>query len=341
MAIIVSTNSEAFLSKVLKPDVLPLYQDIKASGVTFETNLYVVSASKPGNPKGWQVQLPIAVFALVKDSNSPQAIMAINMINEFVCKLYAATVINTPPLIALTTPTAEVVDPVPTPPSFAVVLFGAEQVVSAIKIVREMTGLGLKEAKDLVDAANKIGASLIPGNYTESQAKKWETKFILVEAKAGYTEKTGTNVETLLAGGFAKFKANKLAETGVSPSTPAKPKAKAVSSEVVKLVDSEHVGQKVFGSSSGSVYVAIAVNPRVKVAARLVGTSLSLRVESKNPTAEEQKAINSVVQWKSNYGSQHFDIGNVPAKRVLGALIYGMGIQFDEVLKPGEIIGGH
>lgn len=54
---------------------------------------------------------------------------------------------------------------------------GAEK-IKVIKVVRELTGLGLKEAKDLVDAA--------PGNVKEgvSKAEAEEVKAKLVEAGA-------------------------------------------------------------------------------------------------------------------------------------------------------------
>jgi len=115
--------------------------------------------------------------------------------------------------------------------------------------------------------------------------------------------------------------------------------APKIKPEVIGLVDAEAVGQKVHGTSSGSVYVAVALNDRVKLASRLQGSNLSLRVEVKGPTPSEVAAIKaSGMAWHgpSGYGSIHMDTQSIPPRRVLGAFIYGMGIKFDRVLPVGE-----
>ncbi|MDA0670628.1 MAG: 50S ribosomal protein L7/L12 [Proteobacteria bacterium] len=53
-----------------------------------------------------------------------------------------------------------------------------EQKVNVIKAVREITGLGLKEAKDLVDGAPKVVKEALPKSDAEAAVKK------LVEAGA-------------------------------------------------------------------------------------------------------------------------------------------------------------
>jgi large subunit ribosomal protein L7/L12 len=53
-----------------------------------------------------------------------------------------------------------------------------DQKVNVIKAVREITGLGLKEAKDLVDAAPKVVKEALPKADAEAAVKK------LVEAGA-------------------------------------------------------------------------------------------------------------------------------------------------------------
>ncbi|NNM96652.1 MAG: 50S ribosomal protein L7/L12 [Candidatus Dormibacteraeota bacterium] len=56
---------------------------------------------------------------------------------------------------------------------FSVVLTAAgDQKIAAIKAVREITGLGLKEAKDLVDGAPKAVKEGITREEAESVAKK-------------------------------------------------------------------------------------------------------------------------------------------------------------------------
>ena len=66
--------------------------------------------------------------------------------------------------------------------SFDVVLTGAgDKKIQVIKVVRAVTGLGLKEAKDLVDAA--------PGNVKEGAAKEE------AESIKGQLEEAGASVE--------------------------------------------------------------------------------------------------------------------------------------------------
>ncbi len=44
--------------------------------------------------------------------------------------------------------------------------------IAVIKVVREVTGLGLKEAKDIVDAAPKV----VKENVAKAQAEEWKKK---------------------------------------------------------------------------------------------------------------------------------------------------------------------
>ena len=67
---------------------------------------------------------------------------------------------------------------------FAVVLLAAgENKVNVIKAVRELTGLGLKEAKDLVDGAPKPVKEGVPKADAEAAKKKLEEAGAKVEIK--------------------------------------------------------------------------------------------------------------------------------------------------------------
>jgi len=58
---------------------------------------------------------------------------------------------------------------------FTVVLKSAgDKKIQVIKVVRELTGLGLKEAKDLVDAAPKPVKEAVPKAQAEEMKKKIE-----------------------------------------------------------------------------------------------------------------------------------------------------------------------
>jgi large subunit ribosomal protein L7/L12 len=67
---------------------------------------------------------------------------------------------------------------------FAVVLQSSgEKKIQVIKVVRELTGLGLKEAKDLVDGAPKAVKEGLPKAQAEEMKKKIEDAGGVVELK--------------------------------------------------------------------------------------------------------------------------------------------------------------
>ena len=68
--------------------------------------------------------------------------------------------------------------------SFDVILAGAgDNKINVIKVVREVTGLGLKEAKDLVDGAPKPVKEGLPKADAEELKKKLEAAGAKVEMK--------------------------------------------------------------------------------------------------------------------------------------------------------------
>ena len=68
--------------------------------------------------------------------------------------------------------------------SFAVFLQGAgQQKINVIKVVRELTGLGLKEAKDLVEAAPKNVKDGLSKEAAEEMKKKLADVGATVEVK--------------------------------------------------------------------------------------------------------------------------------------------------------------
>jgi len=67
---------------------------------------------------------------------------------------------------------------------FTVVLSGSgDKKIQVIKVVRELTGLGLKEAKDLVDGAPKPVKEGVPKAEAEAMKKKIEEAGGTVELK--------------------------------------------------------------------------------------------------------------------------------------------------------------
>lgn len=61
---------------------------------------------------------------------------------------------------------------------------GGAQKINVIKVVRELTGLGLKEAKDLVDGAPKPVKENVDRKEAEEMKKKLEAAGAKVELKA-------------------------------------------------------------------------------------------------------------------------------------------------------------
>lgn len=61
--------------------------------------------------------------------------------------------------------------------------FGANKKINTIKVVREVTSLGLKEAKDLVDSAPKPVREGISKDEAEALKKKFEEAGAAVELK--------------------------------------------------------------------------------------------------------------------------------------------------------------
>jgi len=59
----------------------------------------------------------------------------------------------------------------------------ADKKIAAIKVVRELTGLGLKEAKDLVDGAPKPVKEGLPKDQAEALKKQIEEAGGVVELK--------------------------------------------------------------------------------------------------------------------------------------------------------------
>jgi large subunit ribosomal protein L7/L12 len=67
---------------------------------------------------------------------------------------------------------------------FDVVLTGSgDKKIQVIKVVRELTGLGLKEAKDLVDGAPKTVKEAVPKAEAEAMKKKLEEAGGAIELK--------------------------------------------------------------------------------------------------------------------------------------------------------------
>jgi hypothetical protein len=106
--------------------------------------------------------------------------------------------------------------------------------------------------------------------------------------------------------------------------------------EPVKLRDANQMYQPVFGTSGGSRYYVVAGGPDIRVAARLAGGSLSIRIEGPNFSAHaaRYKAMGLKNGSSGDYASIHLDVGKDPvmASKTLGAVLMGLGIPFETPL---------
>ena len=88
------------------------------------------------------------------------------------------------PVAAAAAPTAAADTPAEEQTEFSVILtHPGDAKINVIKAVREITGLGLKEAKDLVDAAPKAIREAIPRAEADAHKAKLEEAGASVEIK--------------------------------------------------------------------------------------------------------------------------------------------------------------
>jgi hypothetical protein len=120
-------------------------------------------------------------------------------------------------------------------------------------------------------------------------------------------------------------------------SVPQVPKAANViapgTGKPIKLSAATTLGQRVMGTSLGTVYRVVALSPRVKIATNIKGKDVSMRVEATSPTDAELSAIKSLFSWKGTYGSMHMSANTVPVARLIGAVLFSLGVEFDQMVQ--------
>lgn len=109
----------------------------------------------------------------------------------------------------------------------------------------------------------------------------------------------------------------------------------------VKLLQAEAMYQPVAGTSAGSKYFAVALKSDLKVAARIKGGALSVRVEGSGFTKYKQMLTDCEFSVHGDYASIHLDCnGSKLAARALGALICSMNVHFETPAPVLKMIGG-
>ncbi len=112
----------------------------------------------------------------------------------------------------------------------------------------------------------------------------------------------------------------------------------------VKLRDADKMYQPVRGTSAGSRYYMVAANKDIRVAARLQGGSLSVRIEGPG-LAKHQNAISEAgitINAGKDYASVHLNVGGdmVLASKTLGAVLMGLGVTLDTPMPNLALIKG-
>lgn len=94
----------------------------------------------------------------------------------------------------------------------------------------------------------------------------------------------------------------------------------------VKLKDAKHLNQAVFASDSESMYRVVAIG-QVNLAARVKNKKLSIRAEGmfSQTITNELTAVGLISN--NGYMSAHFDLSEVPAERIMGAILYAKGLK--------------
>lgn len=297
-----------------------------AAGVKFDVLLYSVQATLGGKVVS-QVQTASGTTALMKHTVEPfMADADKKVIQEWVAKLVASNVVI-----------SEVASQGPTKLLMVGITASTASILPIIKVVQSLTGKSLTEAKHLVEGVSQQGmqateVAVYGSQYEASKAAK------LLHA-VGVVAKLEPAAGPIPVAAVKEWAA---AAKPVPATTPWPATVKPVPS-VIDLKHAAALGQKVHGTSPGSVYYCIALSEHVKVAARLnKGGAVSIRAEwTDNPTGELQKLQEAGVQMKKEYGSIHFDASGVQLQRVVGAFLVGTGINWKAAVMNGaELVIG-
>lgn len=120
------------------------------------------------------------------------------------------------------------------------------------------------------------------------------------------------------------------------PTPPATKKKVVMSGGKIALKDATELLQAVSGTDSSSTYYVVALSPRMKIAARIKKTALSLRIEGPFTKEDELKASLAGFTKSSSHMSVHVDCQNIPPFAVLGGMLFRLGVSFDKVLSNPE-----
>lgn len=332
--------------------VVKAVEVLNKTGVDFEVTLYALKASIKGAPLPPQT-LTVSTSALMKN----QASQIMTEQNHFLVKSWLAnlwkvvpvqlgkqnTYLGSLPFHFHDPSEAVTVSVAPTTgfttndvKLFAVGLTSkGPNIIATIKAVRKFTNWQLKEAKDYVDNIDYSYPKALLINIDGGQI----SAIFEGLAQEGVTC-VSVPMEIYKNTGFDTV------ALPVQAASQPKPAKNIPTGEVIPLRMAMAVGQKVKGTSPTSIYHTIAVNDRVKVAAKISKYGeLAFRVECIHPTPMEMSKVKQAVDWKTAvksggaYGSKHMSAGDIPIARVVGAFLLGFGVQFDDqITYEGQLV---
>jgi large subunit ribosomal protein L7/L12 len=124
------------------------------------------------------------IQAIANDLSSLTVMQVAELVKMLEEKWGVSAAAAAPVMMAAGAPAAGAAAPVEEKTEFAVHLMGAgDKKINVIKVVREVTSLGLKEAKDLVDGAPKVVKEGLSKDEAAAVKKKFEEVGAQVEIK--------------------------------------------------------------------------------------------------------------------------------------------------------------
>jgi len=287
-----------------------------SQGVAFEVSLYNVKATVKG--KAVQVNLTYGTTALMKGT-ADAVVLSQNkkLIEEWIGGLYNSQ----------GSPVAPKAPVQAQPIAYRLMLLGITHplphILKLVKAVHTVTGGTVAQAKQKVEMAMtgnaEVGVEL--GVYPSLEAANLAAAPIM--AAEGHVQLVPINPPVVVP-----------PQVVVAPTTPGPYSWAKPVDAVIDLKSAKALGQKVHGTSTGSVYHTVAFTDHVKVAARLYKSgSISIRAEwTDNPVGDLKLLAEAGLQMKQGYGSIHFDAQDVPLPRVIGAFLLGTGIEWTQVV---------
>jgi hypothetical protein len=128
----------------------------------------------------------------------------------------------------------------------------------------------------------------------------------------------------------------------VASAWPMYPKESIKSGPKIKLRDAHKMYQPVFGTSTGSRYYLVAGNEDIRIAARYVGSQLSVRIEGPNLEKYKAQIEATGINPKAgeSHASIHLEVGgdDMLASKSLGAILLGLGLALETPLPDIKVI---